>query len=65
MKPMTPDELKEAARTLSLVSEIVEARADGNTDSLLGNSDDDLLGALEEAEPSLKALRADLEITDG
>lgn len=48
----------EAARSFQLVVEIVEARADGNNNTLLGNGDDDLLAALEDAEGNLTKLMA-------
>lgn len=51
------DDAAEAARTCELVTEILTARARGNRDPLLGNSDDDLLSAIEEAEGALFSLK--------
>lgn len=50
----------EAGQACALVGEIVEARAGGNRDSAAGNSDDDLLYALEEARDAIAAAIAGL-----
>ncbi len=47
----------ELGRTSSLVAEIVEAREAGDRDELHGNSDEDLLGAVEELEGQIRAWR--------
>lgn len=47
----------ELGRTASLVAEIVEAREAGDRNELDGNSDEDLLGAVEELEGQVRAWR--------
>jgi len=48
----------ELGRTASLVAEIVEAREAGDRNELHGNSDEDLLGAVEELEVGIRAWQA-------
>lgn len=43
----------ELGRAAALVADVVEQRAGGNRNSLRGNSDDDLLGAVEELQAAL------------
>jgi hypothetical protein len=61
---MTPERLREieseAERACLLVVEVLSGRTTGNRDSVLGNSDDDLLFAIEDAEENLAALKATL-----
>lgn len=51
--PKIPDEVL-------LLAEIVIGRSAGSNDSRAGTSDEDLLYALEEAEPHLAALKTEL-----
>jgi hypothetical protein len=48
----------ELGRSAALIGEIVDARATGNFESTLGNSDEDLLGAVEEFEDNARVWRA-------
>lgn len=47
----------ELGRAGHLVGEIVDAREQGNFESTSGNSDDDLLGAVEELEGAIRDWR--------
>jgi hypothetical protein len=49
----------ELGRTAALVADVVEQRTGGNRNSLRGNSDEDLLGAVEELETAVADWRAD------
>jgi hypothetical protein len=55
------DEESEAGRACTLVGEIVDGRSTGNRDTLAGNSDEDLLGALEDAQSAIKAAIEELQ----
>lgn len=55
--PRVSEEEMELARAAALLDEIVEARAEGHRDTLHGNSDDDLLGAVEELEGAIRSWR--------
>jgi hypothetical protein len=57
---MTPEETQQAADAFALVGEILDARAGGDFDTTHGNSDDDLLAALEALEPELKRVTAEV-----
>jgi hypothetical protein len=48
----------ELGRAGALVADVVEQRAGGNRNSLRGNSDEDLLGAVEELEQAIADWRA-------
>jgi hypothetical protein len=48
----------ELGRAACLVAEIVEGREAGNRDERAGNSDEDLLGAVEELESGIRNWRA-------
>lgn len=52
---MMDDVESEVGRACELVGEIVNSRTTGNRDTLAGNSDEDLLGALEDAQSAIKA----------
>lgn len=51
----------EAGRACELVGEIVNGRSTGNRDTVLGNSDEDLLVALEDAQTAIATAVEELQ----
>jgi hypothetical protein len=51
----------EAGRACELVGEIVNGRTTGNRDTIHGNSDEDLLAALEDAQTAIAAAVEELQ----
>lgn len=49
---------------LRLIADILEARSNGHTDSLHGNSNEDLLGAIENVRDKLTTLEHKLKFGD-
>jgi hypothetical protein len=58
---MMSDVESEVGRACALVGEIVDGRTTGNRDTIAGNSDDDLLGALEDAQSAIAAAIEELQ----